>query len=292
MPYPIPDNQDFEITYVNTTHKHYMPTMSGAWHYEIALIISGDRQCVTPDHIYYMHAGCVTCSTPDLMRQTASTSNARYERILIKFSAKIADNLYQLFGKNVLDNFFKEHVHYFDNAHLSRITEIFKEMLNEYINYNEYTPIALKGLMTYLITYVIRHRTIFNDVISCALSDINPLITKSLLYLGSHYYESPSLETVAKHVGLSPTYFSKLFKKYTSTTFSKYLLLIKLQHCRIMLIQTDLTISEIALNNGFCNSNYLNAQFHKFYNETPTDFRKKNKSFHTNDVINAPLYSR
>lgn len=290
MPYPIPKGRNFEITYVESTSRHYMPTMSRASHYETAFIISGDRQCVTPDCIFHMHSGCVTLSKPDLPRQTSSSMDTPYKRILIKFSANVAEELCNYFGTTALEELFSAHVHYFDEEHKKKIEQLFWEMFEEYEAYYNHTDKILRGMIFRLFTMITRYRSPKEDILTFSKSDIHPVIFNALSYISSHYYETPSLKTVAKYVNVSPTYFSKLFKKQMNTSYSDYMLLIRLQKSRILLMQTRLSISQIAENTGFCNGNYLSNQFKKHYHETPLQFRKRASKRLIEDVINAPLY--
>lgn len=290
MPYPIPKGRNFEITYVESNSRHYMPTMSSASHYETAFIISGDRQCLTPDCIFYMHSGCVTLSTPDLPRQTSSTMDTPYKRILVKFSADVADELRNYFGTRVLEELFSAHVHYFDEKHKIKIEQLFWEMYEEYETYCSYTDKLLRGMIFRLFTMIIRYRTLQEDLLTFSLNDIHPLIFKAISFMSIHCNESPNMEAISKHVGLSPAYFSKLFKKEMNTTYSDYLLLIRLQKSRVLLMQTTLSISDIADHVGLCNGNYLSTLFKKYYHETPLQFRKRLSTHSTNDIINSPLY--
>lgn len=56
----------------------------------------------------------------------------------------------------------------------------------------------------------------------------------------------------------------KLFKNQVGTTYSVYLNSIKLQHVQQLLIQTNLSIREIAEKVGFVNSNYLCDVFRRY----------------------------
>lgn len=66
----------------------------------------------------------------------------------------------------------------------------------------------------------------------------------------------------------------KLFKNQVGTTYSVYLNSIKLQHVQQLLIQTNLSIREIAEKVGFVNSNYLCDVFRKYIGISPSKFRK------------------
>lgn len=81
---------------------------------------------------------------------------------------------------------------------------------------------------------------------SFSTNDIPPTILNALFYISAHYHENPRVDIIAKQIGLSPTYFSKLFKHVMNKSYSEYIILIRLQKSRILLMQTTLSIHEIA----------------------------------------------
>lgn len=84
-------------------------------------------------------------------------------------------------------------------------------------------------------------------------------------YIKDHYTEELSLETLAEIFGYSPTYLSRMFQKYAGINYKSYLQSIRVQYAYQELTNTEHTISEIALNNGFPNSKALSKVFRKKY---------------------------
>lgn len=290
MPYPIPNGQNFEITYSETSSKHHMPTMAASPHYEISLIICGDRQSITPEQIFYAHSGSVVIGCPNILHQTSSISDTPYKRILIKCSIEVMNTIRNKLGATKFDTLCAGYAHYFSTEGLKIITTKFFEMLEEYKNYSIYSNEILTGMMFHLCTMIIRYEEVPVSNRPTIKSTTNESVLKALNYLDIYSVLSPSLGEVAAHVGLTPSHFSRLFKNMTGRTYSQYLTLIKLQHCRFLLMRTNLSIDEIASRTGFCNGNYLNNVFKNFYHETPNFFRKKCTSTEHSDIINRPLY--
>ena len=69
-------------------------------------------------------------------------------------------------------------------------------------------------------------------------------------------------------------YFNRLIRSKTRMTYSEYLQSIRLEQAKRMLIETDLTISEIAEQTGYHNKGYFYRIFTKKYNMTPGEYRK------------------
>lgn len=102
-------------------------------------------------------------------------------------------------------------------------------------------------------------------------------INDAVEYITRNFSLPLTLEDVAEHVGLSPTYFSKKFHLTTGSTFKEYLNKIRILQARQMLLTTDDSITKIALNCGFSSSNYFKDIFHRMMGISPRNYRKKSK---------------
>lgn len=100
-------------------------------------------------------------------------------------------------------------------------------------------------------------------------------IEKALKYIALNYRQSLTLEGVARHCNLSPTYFSRKFKLITGRTFKEYLNYIRLRQAAQMLCTTDDTVTKIAAECGFGGSNYFKDLFRKTTGVSPRAYRKQ-----------------
>lgn len=99
-------------------------------------------------------------------------------------------------------------------------------------------------------------------------------IEKVFMYMRNNYAKEISLETVSKIVGMSEVSFSRFIKKSTGKTFVESLNEIRLGYASHALINTTLTVSEIAYNCGFNNLSYFNRIFKGKNGCTPKEFRQ------------------
>ncbi|MEZ4771977.1 MAG: ATP-binding protein [Bacteroidia bacterium] len=76
---------------------------------------------------------------------------------------------------------------------------------------------------------------------------------------------------------MSPIQLYRKLKALTDSSPSQFIRTIRLQKAKNMLINTNLTISEIAYDVGFSDPNYFSRMFLQMYRTSPGDFRKKNK---------------
>lgn len=69
------------------------------------------------------------------------------------------------------------------------------------------------------------------------------------------------------------TYLSNLFSEMVGTTIEKYLIHLKIERVKELLMYDELTLSEIAFQMGYSNAAYLSNQFKKITGLTPTYFK-------------------
>lgn len=86
--------------------------------------------------------------------------------------------------------------------------------------------------------------------------------------------EKLTLANVAGAVGLSPTYFARMFKDETGLTFHSYVVQVRMQRAAELLKDHSLTIGEIAYIVGYPDQNYFSQVFKKVMGMSPTDYRK------------------
>lgn len=80
-------------------------------------------------------------------------------------------------------------------------------------------------------------------------------------------------EDILKALATNRTYFTHTMQEHFGMTFSQYLNEHRLAHAQHLLLTTDLTQSEIALQSGFSNVTYMSRLFHSTYNLTPRQWQ-------------------
>jgi YesN/AraC family two-component response regulator len=100
------------------------------------------------------------------------------------------------------------------------------------------------------------------------------VIERAKKYILDNYSEELRLETVAREVHLSPTYFSALFKKMTGCSFAKYLTRVRIAKAKELLENTDISVTDIAFQVGFNDPAYFAAIFRREFGLTPLAYRK------------------
>lgn len=97
----------------------------------------------------------------------------------------------------------------------------------------------------------------------------------SINYLQKHYKdEMLSLDLVSEQVHLNSSYFSALFKKSMGVGFSDYVLALRIQEAKRLLVDTNKGIAEIAFEIGYHDPKHFTKLFKKSCQIKPNEYRK------------------
>lgn len=94
-------------------------------------------------------------------------------------------------------------------------------------------------------------------------------------FIDAHYTENIKLEDIANAVYTNVYNLSKVFKAEIGISPMRYVILRRMGEAQNLLINTDMTITRIALSVGYNNSNYFQNVFKDFMNMTPKEYRKR-----------------
>lgn len=103
-------------------------------------------------------------------------------------------------------------------------------------------------------------------------------------YIKKNYNRNLTLERVADEFGFSPTYLSRMFKRYADISYKTYLLNLRTEYGLREMMNTDQSLSEIALGNGFPDSRAFAKAFLKRYGCLPSDYRRQMKK---NEMVDS-----
>ncbi|MBS6599765.1 MAG: helix-turn-helix domain-containing protein [Clostridium sp.] len=96
-------------------------------------------------------------------------------------------------------------------------------------------------------------------------------------YIFSNYNNNITLQDIAKKEFLSPDYLSHDFKNATGYSFTDLLNLTRVEEAMKLLLDSNMSLTEISEEVGFSHTRYLNKHFKNYYHLTPLQFRRKNK---------------
>ena len=85
------------------------------------------------------------------------------------------------------------------------------------------------------------------------------------------------LTELSQKLQLSPAYISDFYKEATGETLSQYYQRQRFQKAQKLLLETELTIKEIALELGYSDQNYFSRCFKKKFHLSPGQYRAQNR---------------
>jgi AraC-like DNA-binding protein len=141
------------------------------------------------------------------------------------------------------------------------------------------TPVVSGGKME----SILRLLAIFADYLSIrsnqiALQTANAepaVITRARQFIADHQTQELSLGWVAKSVNTGKFHFSRIFKKATGLSYTQYVVRVRIEHAKDLLLNPNLHVSEIAYGSGFQSLTHFNRCFKKLLGQSPTDYRSR-----------------
>ncbi len=100
------------------------------------------------------------------------------------------------------------------------------------------------------------------------------LIDRALAHVERHYARGVSDEELASTLGLSTSHFRYLFRQMTGQPFHKYLIGLRLEKAKQLLLEDDLPVSRVASAVGFTGLSHFSRAFTARFKLSPTQFRR------------------
>lgn len=100
------------------------------------------------------------------------------------------------------------------------------------------------------------------------------LIFKSVDYINKNYSSDITAHECAEKIHLSYSYFARLFHTITGKTFKEYLVTVRLDKARSILLSTDISVTDVASLCGYSNLSYFISEYKKSFGKTPGDERR------------------
>ncbi|WP_238392313.1 helix-turn-helix domain-containing protein [Paenibacillus antri] len=101
----------------------------------------------------------------------------------------------------------------------------------------------------------------------------NAVVEQAKRWIRERYFRDITLQELAEHVGLSAVWLSQLFKRETGTTFSEYVVDLRMEAARRLLRETTLKVYEIAEKVGYTDVQHFGQTFKKKCGHSPKEFR-------------------
>lgn len=92
-------------------------------------------------------------------------------------------------------------------------------------------------------------------------------------YIEENYAQPLGMQSVCDEIGISQTYLSRLFRKYSDTTFNAFLTRCRMEAAmKLLREKPDLLLRDVAACVGYDDSSYFTKVFHQYTGKTPSQF--------------------
>jgi len=151
---------------------------------------------------------------------------------------------------------------------------IHRDLFLEYLTWikkGEINELTRLGYL-YLILGLIKEEIL--DVVNSYDTD-SELLSALLLYIHKNYSKNLTLSSIAKAFGYHPGYISSYFKSHLDIGISRYINIIRLKNAVFLMHQNKYTVTQIALECGFCSTRTFYRAFHTEFGCSPKEYISK-----------------
>ena len=243
--------------------------------FEISLITGGSGRYLTDKASYPLSAGDVMVFPSNEFHSVSEAGEEGLEFINLQFEpVYIQGKAYDTLSEKHL-NFCFSRSESFENRieaeRAVRIAELFSLMEQELREKTEEYPLAVKSYLNLIIIELIRNHSYCAETDTTRIRDV----IKVMKHIDAHISEPLTLSALAELGGMTPNYFSALFKRLNGISLWDYITSRRVeQSIRLITSGEDLTLLEIALSCGFNHTAKFNKAFKKQTGVTPSYMRK------------------
>lgn len=155
---------------------------------------------------------------------------------------------------------------------LAQVEQLAEEMEREDTEKKPGYEVALRVRLLELLIFFSRAYTTTDTTEAEALLRVGSVIGA----LENDFFKDWKLADLQEIAHMSRSNLMRVFRQATGQPPIEYLVRLRIQKAMELLRSTDLSITEIAMEVGFGDSNYFARQFRRALGESPREFRKRN----------------
>lgn len=243
------------------------------WHpyFELFYIEDGSCRIMIENEMYDLHTGDFVLIPPQVFHYT------RYHfgpcrRSAVFFREKDVSMEVQQLLRNKESFFCQMRIFQVSQSNQKQMDDLLHRMVRENQTGDEYSSLILEAMLQELLLQCSRECTIID--VPERIHTTDQEIVYAARFMTEHYTEPITSAEIAAAAGFSPNYLSRKFREATGFGVHEYLVFYRLRHAARQLAETQKSITEIALQCGFSDSNYFKDAFKKKYGCTPREYRK------------------
>jgi AraC-like DNA-binding protein len=265
---------DFLIEKIKRTQAFSMDSHHTHDSYEIYYLLDGERHYFIKDRTYRVRRGDLVLIPAGELHQTLQAADGAHERILINFRA----GFIRPFQDEELnyDAVFRRCPVLALNAREQMTVEgLLQRMLDEDRLRPQGWRLQLRLSLAELLLFLCR---------KCGSAPAEPAehpnptfrkVSEIARYIGDHYGEPLSLESLSSLFHISPYYLSRTFKKVTGFGLVEYMHWVRVKEAQRLLRTTSLPITEVSMRSGFDSITHFGRVFKELCGMPPRTYRSR-----------------
>ncbi|MBS5934997.1 MAG: helix-turn-helix domain-containing protein [Clostridiales bacterium] len=262
--------------YLNREAENYPPH----WHTALEIIMPyhNSYTIIVDDTSHTIREGELFLIAPGTIHQLQAPSSGERLILLIDYSQICNVN-----GMNALLPYLRPYVliNYEESKQtLQTLQKSINAIYQEYVQPSPYKEASLKALIIQFFVSIGRYKMNATEKFpGIAITKQYEYIEKFMQicdYITAHCTENLTVDELAVIAGFSKFHFIRLFKQFTNVTCYEYLIQKRIELAERLLIEPNLTITQVALQSGFGSLSSFNRVFKVSKNCTPTEYKNMN----------------
>lgn len=264
---------DFRVTKVKRDASQGVQDPHTHPYYEIFYLINGDCTFFINHNIYKLNQGDLVIIPKGEIHNSTYPERGSSERFVINFRENNLKWLDELLGEEMIRQSLDVGVISIPEKRRDYVESLMAKLLFESDGPDMLSPAFVKTGLVELFLFIIRCQRYEQNVIKEIDVD-NQLMQEIATYIYENYDKKLTLVDMAERFNISRSYLSKKFKVITGFGFKEYVVNVRIKNACRLLLETNKSITDIAFECGFNDSNYFGDAFRHVKGMSPNKYRK------------------
>lgn len=269
-----------------TEEKVTMPQFTVHEYTELYFLLEGERYYFIEQNRFHVKPGMAVLISPEQLHKTSETEGqSGHRRFLLELDTDFLSSFFLLSDLSSTIDFQERYggITVFSEQDWKQVLSIIDMIKVEMGNKSDLSTNICKLLVSQLLLlYMRNHKSTDTNMykVKSSLNNVHAsmqyIVQDVLLYLQEHYTENLALDEIANHFHISKSSLTMNFKNITGLTINEYIRVYRIRKAKALLLNSNVSITEIASQTGFGNVTYFERVFKQFYEMSPLRFRKQN----------------
>lgn len=242
--------------------------------WELFLLVSGNCTLYLGKEIYHIESGSIVLIPAGCSHKTTYLPGTEHCRYLFYFDADELDWLKTQISAEAVKKLEDSFVIHIPAKRIGFVQDLISKIAYESHGLDSFSLPFNRTYFYELILFLLRCQ-LYRDNIIQRMDISNEIIQNVIEYIINHYNTDITLAETARFFHMSESSLSKKFKAFTGYRFKEYVVHVRTQAAADALLNTSLSITEIAVQCGFSDSNTFGDTFKKVFHVSPSNYRKR-----------------